>query len=254
MVTGDILSFNALIGQDNSWSLWLCGEIASQLAKQLGLPIQSTTSFRVYIGNGDFLLCQFVCPQVSLSIQGNVFLMDRHILQIERSDVVLGIQWLQKLGRVAHDYSAFSMEFCWEGKHVILHGDITSIPSLISLHQFQALVHSNEVYSLFELQSISVDTNQVEYTVRDHSDLEFPTSLPEPITSLLHRYSTLFAPPTGLPLIALLIIGFTCFPTPNQSMCSLTIIRISKKSKWRKGFVRCWSKASINRVRAHFLL
>ncbi|XP_024031413.1 uncharacterized protein LOC112094537 [Morus notabilis] len=217
VVTGDISSLNALAGQGNPRSLRLRGEIGPHyfqvlidsgsthnfikpaLAERLGLPIQPTPTFRVYIGNGDFLLCQFTCHQVSLSMQGTVFLVDLHVLQIEGPDVVLGIQWLQKLGRVAHDYAALSMEFCWEGKQVTLCGDITGLPSLISLHQFQALVHGDEVHSLFELQPLAAETIPGESPVKDPAVLEFPKSLPMPISSLLHRYSALFAQPTGLP-------------------------------------------------------
>ena len=90
-------------------------------------------------------------------MKGHVFSMDLFVLQIEGPDVVLGIQWLQKLGRVAHDYSASSIDFCWEGKHVTLHGDLTDLPSLISLHQFPALIQSSEMHSLFKIQTMLVD-------------------------------------------------------------------------------------------------
>lgn len=86
MVTADISSLNALAGQVNPRSLRLIGEVGSHcfqvlidsgsthnfikpvLAEQLGLPIQPTTHFRVYIGNGDFLVCQLYCPQVNLTM------------------------------------------------------------------------------------------------------------------------------------------------------------------------------------------
>ncbi|KAH9666823.1 hypothetical protein KPL70_020805 [Citrus sinensis] len=73
-ITGDISSLNALAGQANPRSLRLIGEIDSHtfqvlidsgnthnfikpaLAERLGLAIHPTTNFRVYIGNGDFLV------------------------------------------------------------------------------------------------------------------------------------------------------------------------------------------------------
>ncbi|KAH9666824.1 hypothetical protein KPL70_020805 [Citrus sinensis] len=117
-ITGDISSLNALAGQANPRSLRLIGEIDSHtfqvlidsgnthnfikpaLAERLGLAIHPTTNFRVYIGNGDFLVCKQFCPQVNLTMQGTAFMVDLFILPIEGTYVVLGIQWLQKLGKV----------------------------------------------------------------------------------------------------------------------------------------------------------
>lgn len=120
-VTGDISTLNALAGQGNPHSLHLIGEIDHHqfhviidsgsthnfvklaLVERLGLAIQPTTKFRVYIGNGDYLLCQYVCPQMALLLQGSEFVLDLFVLPIKGPEVVLGIQWLQQLSRVAHD-------------------------------------------------------------------------------------------------------------------------------------------------------
>ena len=36
-------------------------------------------------------------------------------IDLQGSDVVLGIQWLQNLGRVLHDWNTISMEFSVDG-------------------------------------------------------------------------------------------------------------------------------------------
>ena len=154
MVTTDISSLNALAGQVNSYSLRLIGKVGNHcfqvlinsgsthnfiklvLAKRLGLPIQPTTHFWVYIGNGDLLVCQLYCPQVTLTMQGYAFTLDLFVLPIQGSDVVLGIQWLQRLEKVSHDYAAMTINFYWDGKLVSLRGDVTNSPSLITFNQF----------------------------------------------------------------------------------------------------------------------
>lgn len=159
VVTGDISSLNALAGQNNPHSLRLAGHIGSEkfqvlidsgsthnfikpaLAERLGLHIQSVNPFRVYIGNGDSLTCEFYCSQVAQQMQGYAFPVDLFLLTIEGPDVVLGIQWLQQLGRVYHDYAALSMEFSWKGQQIFLSGDTTITPKRITLHQFQALLN-----------------------------------------------------------------------------------------------------------------
>ncbi|GJR99717.1 ty3-gypsy retrotransposon protein [Tanacetum coccineum] len=49
-------------------------------------------------------------------------------------DIVLGIQWLQKLGKVTHDYSQQTMEFMLVGRGYTLRGDEALRMKWISLH------------------------------------------------------------------------------------------------------------------------
>ena len=46
-------------------------------------------------------------------------------IDLQGLDVVLGIQWLQNLGRVLHDWSKLSMEFSVDGYTFVIHGDET---------------------------------------------------------------------------------------------------------------------------------
>ncbi|KAH9667504.1 hypothetical protein KPL70_021062 [Citrus sinensis] len=219
VVTADISSLNALAGQTNPRSLRVLGTVASYqfqvlidsgsthnflkppLAKRLGLSVQAIPPFRVYISNGDFLTCRFLCPKVPINMQGHEFLLDFFLLPIEGPDAVLRIQWLQSLGRISMDYSEMTMEFQWEGKSVILRGDPIPNPNLISFNQFHALLSNSKIDSLFELHSLSTEpsaTHTSTNTLPDN-DFEFLRSLPEPITTLLKKFKALFAPPTGLP-------------------------------------------------------
>lgn len=227
MVTADISSLNALAGQVNTRSLRLIGEVGnhcfqvlidsgsthnfikSVLAERLGLPIQPITHFWVYIGNGDFLVCQLYCPQVNLTMQGYVFTLDLFVLPIEGPDVVLGIQWLQRLGRVSHDYAAMTMDFYWDWTSVSLRGNVTNSPSLITFNQFQALMHSTAIQNLFEFQQLHLDQDG------GSGDLELPVSLPSPISHLLHKFHNLFHPPTGLPPHRFINHGIHLLPNTN---------------------------------------
>ena len=131
-------------------------------------------------------------------MQGTIFTLDLFVLPIEGPDVVLGIQWLQFLGRVSHDYSALSMEFCWNGAPVTLHSELSTTPSLITFHQLQSLVHSADIYSLFALQQVPVPGEESESNPKS-SSFELPPHLTAPFVGLLHTYLNLFLPPTTLP-------------------------------------------------------
>ncbi|RVW39894.1 Retrovirus-related Pol polyprotein from transposon 297 [Vitis vinifera] len=128
-------------------------------------------------------------PPVALKLQGKVFLLDLFILPIEGPDVVLGIQWLQQLGCAAHDYAALSMEFCWEGRPIILHGDLHQSSSLITFNQFQALIHSSNVHSMFALQPLAIEELETASLV---------TKEPVAISTTLQKFCDLFLPPTAL--------------------------------------------------------
>lgn len=121
------------------------------MAKVLGLDVQETSTFRVYIETSNFLICRFYCPQVALIMQDHVFHIDLYVLPIEGPDVVFGSQWLGFLGKVSHDYTALTMEFSWNGSHVLLSGEFFLSPRKISFNQLQGLMSHDHIHGLFKL-------------------------------------------------------------------------------------------------------
>ncbi|KAH6800199.1 hypothetical protein C2S52_000663 [Perilla frutescens var. hirtella] len=105
-----------------------------EVAERLKIPIESVSPFRVYVGNGDSLLCDCKATQVPVELQGTAFQIDFYILAIKGPEMVLGMPWLQKLGRVTHDYKQMTMEFRWEEKNVILQGNEDISPRKVSCH------------------------------------------------------------------------------------------------------------------------
>ncbi|GJR21971.1 zinc finger, CCHC-type containing protein [Tanacetum coccineum] len=74
------------------------------VVEKMCLPEQPTKAFKVYIGSRETLWCENVCSHVSLHMQGLTMADDLYVLPMQGSNVVLGIQWLQNLGKVTHDY------------------------------------------------------------------------------------------------------------------------------------------------------
>ena len=162
-------------------------------------------------------------------MQGYAFTLDLFVLPIEGPDVVLGIQWLQRLGRVSHDYAAMTMDFYWDGKPVSLRGDVTNSLSLITFNQFQALMHSTAVQNLFELQQLHSNQDG------GSGDLELLVSLPSPISHLLHKFHNLFHPPTCLPPHRFINHRIHLLPNTKTSECSA--LSLSSLPKNRDGEV-----------------
>lgn len=79
--------------------------IQAEVATRLGYGMQELPTFKVFIGSGEYLVCKEVCRQVSISIQNTDIVEDLFVLAMGGANVVLGIQWLGKLGLVTTDRS-----------------------------------------------------------------------------------------------------------------------------------------------------
>ncbi|XP_057775458.1 uncharacterized protein LOC130994433 [Salvia miltiorrhiza] len=212
LIMGDISSLHSLSGATHPRSLRLWGTTLNQrfqvmidngsthnfitpaLAERLKLPLSPVPSFRVRIGNDDSIICQHVCHHTTINLQGTDFTLDLFVLPIKGPDVILGIQWLQELGRVLHDYSHGRMEFTWNGQQVFLEGDPSLCSREISLSSLQALLQSDEVDSLFELWMLLTDEPAVPSIPL--TELQDVSSYFRP---LLTQFADVFTAPTGLP-------------------------------------------------------
>lgn len=119
--------------------------------------------------------------------------IDLYVLPMKGLDVVLGIQWLQKLGKVTHDYVEQTMEFTLVNTTYTLKGDESLRMKIISLHHKHALLETDEVYGIYELHTFTKDVEGV-----DSSSVNTDSTPPE-IAPLLDQFGSLFQVPTALP-------------------------------------------------------
>ncbi|VFR02248.1 unnamed protein product [Cuscuta campestris] len=211
IITADISSMHSLAGSPHPRSLKLLGAVNDvpvqvlldggsthnflhpAMAERLALVLHPVTPFRVYVGNGDSLRCSYSCQQTPLFLQGNTFDVDLFILEIHGPDIVLGVQWLQTLGKVSHDYANLTMEFSYQGKAVILRGD-NQPPRPIAYNHLWALTSRATDLEFYELVVTSAPT-----PTTAEATLELPTDVPAPIRAIIHGHAALFSPPVGLP-------------------------------------------------------
>lgn len=85
--------------------------VSLKFAKRMGCSTTPALTFQVMVANGEKLRCEEIYVAVPIEIQGYKFQTNMYPLDLQGSDVVLGIQWLQSLGRVLHDWNKLSMEF-----------------------------------------------------------------------------------------------------------------------------------------------
>ena len=148
------ISFHALIGTTGPHTLRLSAKINNQplsvlidtgsthnylhrrLAHFLHLAIEKTMRFLVAVGNGERIRSEGHCLKVKFEMQGVEFEADFHILNFSGANVVLGVQWLTKLGKIIIDHKALTIEFTYKGQPIKLEGaqNIRPNPTPISFH------------------------------------------------------------------------------------------------------------------------
>ncbi|KAL1550842.1 hypothetical protein AAHA92_18755 [Salvia divinorum] len=166
--------------------------------RQAGIELQGTIGasqpFRVYVGNGESLLCSYASLSTRLVIQNHVFMIDLHILPIHGPEVILGMAWLRTLRRVTSDYEKGTIEFVRNGAPVCL--EVTPpCPKQVSLKTFACLLSLQGDSELFELMSVRHETA----SIGEPTTAVFPVDLPPLLTRVLETHSGIFCIPMGMP-------------------------------------------------------
>lgn len=91
------------------------------------------SQYGVTLGNGQKIFGKEKCQQLLMNLQGLEVVEDYLILGLGNSDIILGMQWLEKLGEVVTNWKQQLMKFDWEGTKHILQGDPSLERSLMSL-------------------------------------------------------------------------------------------------------------------------
>lgn len=165
-----------------------------QIAEDLHLPLSPIPPFRVYVGNGAALLCTHVSRQTKLEVQGTVFLIDLHILPVHGPDVVLGMDWLESLGKVTADFAGKRIEFRYGDKQIVLQG-IVPPPRRMSYQSLTSLLTLQTEVECFEL--LLLEPDHAAPVVNGGE--EFPVGLPPGVIAVLEQFAPVFKLPEGMP-------------------------------------------------------
>ncbi|KAG7553358.1 Integrase catalytic core [Arabidopsis thaliana x Arabidopsis arenosa] len=160
--------------------------ITPAVALKLKLSIQQDSGLEVLLGNGVTVQGTGTCRDVHFRLSGVEFLQDFITLELGSVDVILGVQWLETLGKCVVDWKLQEWSFLYGGQPVLLYGDATLHDSPLSLKTLCA--------------PPSVGRSRAQLAVLKSSE---PPAIvpfvPSAVAELLHRYSQVFALPSGLP-------------------------------------------------------
>ena len=207
IITADLSHIYAMNGRPRSDSMEFLGRIGREIlvdmgsshdflhpriAEKLHLPLTAVRPFRVYVGNGESLVCSFASVATELWIQQERFSVNLHILPVHGPNVVMGLAWLRSLRRVTNDFVAGTIEFVRDNTPVCLKV-IPPEPRKVSLRAAASLLlHRSEAH-VFEL--VELQPQQVE----EKASNEFPPDLPATILVVLGRNREVFQVPSGMP-------------------------------------------------------
>ncbi|XP_019417272.1 PREDICTED: uncharacterized protein LOC109328313 [Lupinus angustifolius] len=204
------LSYNALKGANSIGTMKFTGQINGvqlqilldsgssdnfiqpRIAKCLKLPIEPATNFRVLVGNGNYLIAEGQVKQVQVMIQGHMLQLSAYLLPVTGADLILGAAWLATIGPHVSDYGALTIKFYLGDAFITLCGDRQSTPTSAQLHHLKRMQHTQAIVELYTLQVHHEDNSVV--------PLRSVLNNMEPdIEQLLHKYSSVFDKPMGLP-------------------------------------------------------
>ena len=163
--------------------------VSLRFAKRMNCCKAPAPVFQVMVANGERLRCDEIYLAVPLEIQGYKFKTNMYPLDLQGSDVVLGIQWLQSLGQVLHDWQRLTMEFWCKDERFVLQREGTGTVEHQSLQSIARLASNNVKFGVMQLSGGSIEVNLTEPS-RDQAIA---------LDALLQKYQLVFQAPTTLP-------------------------------------------------------
>lgn len=94
-----------------------------EMAKRIGCRLQPITQHKVMVANGDKLTCNSICSEFRWLMRGQLFEASVLLMPLKGCELILGMEWLNSLGLIKWDFPRMRMEFCIQGKVVILQSD-----------------------------------------------------------------------------------------------------------------------------------
>lgn len=163
-----------------------------RVAEALKLSLVAIPPFRVFVGNGQSLVCSNKSVKSELRIHGHSFVLEFHILPVHGADVILGMTWLRSLHRMTNDFDAETLEFTQAGRKICLHITPRSLKN-VSVRSFAALMAHTAGAELFELLQLDAESDQ------PGPELELPPTLAPEVQRVLLEHQSVFSAPSGMP-------------------------------------------------------
>ncbi|KAK2364782.1 hypothetical protein QL285_089616 [Trifolium repens] len=99
--------------------------ITTKLVEQLQLKVVDTPTYVIEVGNGENVINQGVCNDLSFKIQDVEFNQHFFIMDLGGSEMVLGVDWLASLGNIEANFENLCLKWKKNGHNYLIQGDPT---------------------------------------------------------------------------------------------------------------------------------
>lgn len=155
-----------------------------KLIEELGLQVDESVRFGVYLGDGCRVSCQRVCRGLRVDVGACQWSIDGYLFELGGVDLILGVEWLGSLGEVQIDWNKMIMKFIHGTKELELQGDPSLTRSLVSLRSL--------------IKTVDVVFCGAVWDKDEQRGMTEQATLTE-VEKLLAQFSYLFETPKGLP-------------------------------------------------------
>lgn len=161
--------------------------IHCKVAKELNCFLYPALECQVMLANGGKINCSGKCHNIKLSMGEYVLTSPMLSIPMGGANVVLGVQWLQSLGKIAFNFQEIFMKFSVEGKEVELRGIARKPGKIINSNGMKKLLKKEQRGVIAQLCSLDISTLE--------------PSIALDLQKVLDNHSKVFETPKGLPPI-----------------------------------------------------
>jgi len=164
--------------------------IKSTFVKGLNLVATEIPAFQVMVGSGSSPECHVKYMEVPIQLQGHEFIAEFFELDMNGTDMVLGVHRLATLGNITLNYRDLTMKFERDQQMVELQGERALDTDPLSRAAFKKMVAAQGVACMYHLQ-VKIHNSANRNGPLERGDRE--------LQQLLQKHGAVFAEPEGLP-------------------------------------------------------
>ncbi|EOA32134.1 hypothetical protein CARUB_v10015385mg, partial [Capsella rubella] len=207
--TESTFQVNAAIAGETGWILLDTGSthnfIKSSVAAKLGIPMIRKPGRVVALADGGKCPVDGLCKGLVMEVQGHQFETDCFAIPLSGFNVVLGIRWLNALGRVIWDGPARTIEFVrgdtlikWHGEADVREDKGAALNTIGNNNTLERWIEDEE--EIFTtIGETETETAFQKAATEIVLNVLTTTATPMCLDGLVAKFSELFAKPTGLP-------------------------------------------------------
>ena len=166
--------------------------ISLRAVEELRVNYSPSKHFGVSLGTGETVQSTGECKSVVLQLQGITIIEDFLPIALGNSDLILGLQWLEKLGTMSANWNSQKIKFKLGNDMVTLTGDASLGRTGITLKAMMKTLRN-------EGKGFLVEFNYLGAVTEKEQEIQKASEVPSFLSPLVQHYQGVFDLPSGLP-------------------------------------------------------